>query len=50
MELLLCLVYSVTILAVDDKDETLSTGIVVTPQRPNLVLPANVLQKGVETD
>ena len=46
MKLLLCFVYSVTILAVDDKDETLSAGIVVPPQRPNLVLPANVLQKG----
>ena len=42
MQLLLRLVNPLPILTVHDKDETLRSGIVVSPERSNLVLPANV--------
>jgi hypothetical protein len=42
MELLLGLVYSVPVLAVDDEDEALGAGVVVPPERPDLVLPTDV--------
>lgn len=42
MELLLRLVNSFPILAVDDEDETLSAGVVMSPQGPNFVLTAHV--------
>ena len=42
MQFLLCLVYPLSILAVHDKDEALCSGVIVSPQRPNLVLAANV--------
>jgi hypothetical protein len=42
MQLLFRLVYPLPILTVHDKDETLGSGIVMSPERPNLVLPANI--------
>ena len=42
MELLLRLVDTITVLAVDDEDEALGARVVVSPERPDLVLAANV--------
>ncbi len=42
MQLLPRLVNSGTVIAVDDEDETLRAGEVVPPQRPDLVLSADV--------
>ena len=42
MQLLFRLVYSLSILAVHNEHETLGSGVVVPPQRSNLVLSANV--------
>lgn len=42
MQLLLCFVDSLPILAVDDKNETLRSGVVVPPKRPDLILAANI--------
>ena len=42
MQLLLRLIYPFPILTVHDEDETLCSGIVVSPQRSNLVLAADV--------
>lgn len=42
MEFLLRLVDTLPVLAVDDEDETLCAGIVVSPQGSNLVLSSNV--------
>ena len=42
MKLLFRLVYPFTVLTVDNEDETLSTGVVVPPERTNLVLASDV--------
>ena len=42
MKLLFRLVYPFTVLAVDNEDETLSTGVVVPPERTNLVLSSDI--------
>lgn len=42
VELLLCLVYSFAILAVHDEHQSLGAGVVVAPERTNLVLPTDV--------
>lgn len=42
MQFLLRLVHPLSILTVHNEDETLCSGVVVSPQRPNLVLPADV--------
>ena len=42
VQLLLCLVYPLLILAIDDEDKTLRAGVVVPPQRPNLILPTDI--------
>ena len=39
---MLRLVYSFTVLTVDNEDETLSTGVVVPPERTNLVLSSDI--------
>ena len=42
MELLLRLVYTFPVLAVDNEDETLGTGVVMPPQRPDLILSSDI--------
>ena len=42
MKLLFRLVYPFTVLTVDNEDETLSTGVVVPPERTNLVLSSDI--------
>ena len=42
MQLLLCLVDTIPVLAIDDEDEALGARVVVSPERPDLVLAANV--------
>jgi hypothetical protein len=42
VELLLSLIYSVTILAVDDEDKALRAGVIVAPEGSNLVLTTDV--------
>ena len=42
LQLLTCLNNTISIIAVDDEDDTLSVLEVVSPQRSNLVLPTNV--------
>lgn len=43
MELDACLVDAVAVLRVDDEDEALGARVVVSPQRSDLVLPADIL-------
>ena len=43
MELGARLVYPVAVLAVNDKDERLGAGVVMAPQRSNLILTTNIL-------
>jgi hypothetical protein len=43
MQLLPCLVYSVAVVAIDNKYQALRSGIVVPPERPNLILTSYVL-------
>lgn len=42
MELLLRFVYALAVLAVDNENETLGSGVVMPPERPDLVLPSNI--------
>jgi hypothetical protein len=42
MELLLGLIDSLSVLAVNDEDKTLCAGVVVSPERSDLVLPTDV--------
>ena len=42
MQLLLRLVYPLPILAIHDEDKSLRSSVVMPPEWPNLVLPANV--------
>jgi hypothetical protein len=42
MKFLLGLVDTVTVLAVDNEDETLGTGVIMPPERTDLILPSNV--------
>ena len=42
MELLLRLVYPLAVLRVNHENQALSAGVVVPPQRPDLVLPADI--------
>ena len=42
MQLLFRFVYPLPILTVHDEDETLRSGVIVSPQRSNLVLSTNV--------
>jgi hypothetical protein len=42
MKLLLRLIYSFSVLAVDHKDETLCASIVMSPEWANFILTANV--------
>ena len=42
MQLLLCLVYPLSVLTVHDEHETLRPRVVVSPQRPDLILAADI--------
>jgi hypothetical protein len=42
MKFLLGLVDTVTVLAVDNEDEALGTGVIMPPERTDLILPSNV--------
>lgn len=42
MQLLFCFVNSFPVLTVDDENEALRSGIVVSPQRSNLVLATDI--------
>lgn len=42
MKFLLGLVDTVTVLAVDNEDETLGTGVIMPPERTNLILSSNI--------
>ena len=42
VQLLLCLVYPLSVLTVHDEHETLRAGVVMSPERPDLVLPSDV--------
>ena len=45
MQLLLRFLNTIPICTVDYKDETLRTGVVMPPERPNLVLTADILKR-----
>ena len=42
MKLLLRLIYPIAVRAVNHKDEALGAGVVVSPERSNLILPTDV--------
>ena len=42
VELLLRLIYTIPVLTVDDEDKTLGPGVVMPPERPNLVLSSDI--------
>lgn len=42
MQFLLRLVNALSVLTIDDKDKALGTGVVVSPQRTNLVLSSHI--------
>lgn len=42
MEFLLCFINSLPVLTVDDENETLGAGVIVSPQWTDLVLTSNV--------
>lgn len=45
MKLLSRFVNSVAVLAVDDENQSLGARVIVSPQRPDLVLPAHILYR-----
>jgi hypothetical protein len=42
MQLLLCFIYPLPILAIHDEYEALGTSVVVSPKRPDFVLPSYI--------